>query len=1037
MYHSQPTTLDFFAHGALPAPRISPERARDLTAEHFGLRIHAEELGSQQDANFLLRGADGTPVAVLKVANPAFTATEIDAQDSAADLLAAAHPDLRVATVLRGPDGTRRSVVVDTGDGPVTARLLRFLPGGALSGPRHLSPGTVAAMGRIAGRVGAALRDFRHPGLDRVLQWDLRYTDQVVARLLEHVTEPERRAAVLTATGTAWAEVSELADRLPVQAVHLDLTDDNLVRDPGSPLPLPDGVIDFGDLTTSWAVSELAVCLSSMLHHSGMEPHHVLPAVRAFHRVRPLSAAEAAAVWPLTVLRAAGLVASGRHQAAVDADNAYVRAALEREWRIFEQATAVPSAVMTALVLDALGLDAPAPAAAAVPSARSSHDPSAADIPDALAVPCVPGPADPPATGTRAVDTRARAPHLAAHHPLLAGLDPAGVDLLDLSAESEAMDRGAWLEPGTEDRLAAAALSGGATAVATRYAEARLTAAPALSLSSPATVATGIDLWTGPAVELHAPCAGELLVSAPGRAELRCDALVLEIALPAAVSPHPAAGTALHPGDPVATLPAGSRLRIALRAAGAPAVPALVRPEYAAGWLALTADPSPLIGLPASDAAPDSDGRPDLLARRRASFATVQGHYYAEPPRIERGWRHHLVSTEGRSYLDIVNNVTPLGHAHPGVERAVTRQLRRLNTNSRFHYGSVVEFTERLAALLPDPLDTVFLVNSGSEAVDLGIRLAIGATGQHDVVALREAYHGWTYASDAVSTSLQDNPNALSTRPSWVHTVDSPNSYRGRHRGEEAARYAPEAVRLVEELAASGRPPGAFVSESYYGNAGGVPLPAGYLEQLYAAVRRHGGLAVADEIQVGYGRLGEWFWGFEEQGVVPDIVCVAKAMGNGHPLGAVITSRAVAERYRDQGYFFSSTGGSPVSSVAGLTVLDALRDEDLQDNAVRTGGQLKERLTALGDRHGIVGAVHGSGLYLGLELVRDRTTLEPATEETAELCDRMLDLGVVVQPTGDHLNILKIKPPLCIDAAAADFFADALDLALTQLSAHR
>ncbi|MGW1273093.1 aminotransferase class III-fold pyridoxal phosphate-dependent enzyme, partial [Streptomyces sp. NPDC002491] len=454
-----------------------------------------------------------------------------------------------------------------------------------------------------------------------------------------------------------------------------------------------------------------------------------------------------------------------------------------------------------------------------------------------------------------------------------------------------------------------------------------------------------------------------------------------------------------------------------------------VRPEYAAGWLALTADPAPLLGLPAAGRAEPAD----LLERRGAVFATVQGHYYADPPRIERGWRHHLLSVEGRSYLDIVNNVTPLGHAHPRVEQAVARQLRRLNTNSRFHYASVVEFTERLAALLPEPLDTVFLVNSGSEAVDLGLRLAVGATGQHDVVAVREAYHGWTHASDAVSTSLQDNPNALTTRPSWVHTVDSPNPYRGRHRGVRAARYGPEAAAVIDELAASGRPAGAFVGETFYGNAGGVALPDGYLAEVYAAVRRHGGLAVADEVQVGYGRLGHWFWGFEQQQVVPDVVCVAKAMGNGHPLGAVITTKAIANRYRDQGYFFSSTGGSPVSSVVGLTVLDALRDEDLQGNAVRVGGRLKSRLRALAERHGVIGAVHGSGLYLGLELVRDRDTLEPATEETAELCDRLLDLGVIVQPTGDHLNILKIKPPLCIDSAAVDFFADMLDRALREL----
>ncbi|OKJ09221.1 aminotransferase [Kitasatospora sp. CB01950] len=982
MPHPEHRTVDFFAEDALPVPVVTPAEAELLAAERLGLPGRAEPLGSQQDANFLLRDADGAALAVLKIANPAFGALEVEAQDAAADLISAAHPELRVATVLHHSDGAPRRAAVQVGGAETTARLLRHLPGGALSGPRHLSATTVAAMGTLAGKVSATLRYFRHPGLDRVLQWDLRHADRVVARLAGHVAEPERRDAVLAATAEAWSRVAALADGLPLQAVHLDLTDDNLIRRPGSCPPLPDGIIDFGDLTTSWAVAELAVQLSSMLHHEGFEPHRVLPAVRAFHAVRPLSAAEAGALWPLVVLRAAVLVVSGRQQAAVDADNAYATAALDREWRVFEQATRLPLAVMTQLVAHATGFAA------------------------------APDPVAPPA------------------HPLLRDVPAGGFAVLDLSTDADAMDGGAWLEAGVEDRAAAAALAGGPAAVRTPHGGVRLSRTPALSAVSPATVATGVDLWLGPAAVAQAPEAGRVLSAGPGRLELTCGARVLTLSFAPGTSPLVAEGAQLDAGADLVRLPAGATVRLALRDADAPDVPPLVRPEYAAGWLPLTADPAPLLGLTADAPA---NGPDDLLERRGAVFATVQGHYYDAPPRIERGWRHHLLSTDGRAYLDIVNNVTPLGHAHPRVEQAVARQLRRLNTNSRFHYASVVEFTERLAALLPDPLDTVFLVNSGSEAVDLGLRLAIGATGQPDVVALREAYHGWTYASDAVSTSLQDNPNALATRPSWVHTVDSPNSYRGRRRGADAARYAPEAVAAIDALAAAGRPAGAFVSETFYGNAGGVALPDGYLAAVYAAVRRHGGLAVADEVQAGYGRLGHWFWGFEQQQVVPDIVCVAKAMGNGHPLGAVVTTKEIADRYREQGYFFSSTGGSPVSSVVGLTVLDALRDEDLQGNAVRVGGHLKDRLRALADRHRIVGAVHGSGLYLGLELVRDRGTLEPAGEETAELCDRMLDLGVVVQPTGDHLNILKIKPPLCLDTAAADFFADTLDLALTQL----
>ena len=360
------------------------------------------------------------------------------------------------------------------------------------------------------------------------------------------------------------------------------------------------------------------------------------------------------------------------------------------------------------------------------------------------------------------------------------------------------------------------------------------------------------------------------------------------------------------------------------------------------------------------------------------------------------------------------------------------RQWQRLNTNSRFHYSAVVELSERLSSLLPDELDTVFLVNSGSEAVDLALRLAWAHTGRQDVVAVAEAYHGWTYASDAISTSIADNPHAVDSRPDWVHTVPAPNSYRGAapRPGRDPLRPRGGGIHR-SDLADRGRPPAAFVAEPFYGNAGGMALPDGYLTEVYAATRAAGGLCIADEIQVGYGRLGTHFWGFEQQHVVPDIVTVAKAMGNGHPLGAVITRRDIADSFRSQGYFFSSAGGSPVSAVVGLTVLDVLRDERLQENAKIVGTHLKSRLETLAQKHPLIGAVHGSGLYLGVEFVRDHDTLEPATEETAAICERLLELGVVLQPTSERMCVLKIKPPLCLTTTDADRFVDALDDVLT------
>ena len=282
-----------------------------------------------------------------------------------------------------------------------------------------------------------------------------------------------------------------------------------------------------------------------------------------------------------------------------------------------------------------------------------------------------------------------------------------------------------------------------------------------------------------------------------------------------------------------------------------------------------------------------------------------------------------------------------------------------------------------------------------------------------------------------ISTSIADNPNAASTRPPWVHIVDSPNPYRGEHRGADAgARYAADVDRAIGEVAASGSRLGAFLAEPVYGNAGGILLPDGYLKAVYESTRAAGGLCVADEVQVGYGRLGDFFWGFEQQGVVPDIVTMAKCTGNGVAVGAVVTTRALAEQLRSEGSFFSSMGGSPVGSVAALATLDALETEGLQANAVRIGNRIAEGVRALGEKHPIIGTVHGLGLYRGVELVRDSETLEPASDEAFAICERMRELGVIVQPTGDYMNVLKLKPPLCIDEDAADQFVDALDVTL-------
>ncbi|WGL51666.1 aminotransferase [Nocardioides sp. BP30] len=955
-----------FELGGLSRPRVSPERAAEVAARYGAVTAPLVELGSQQDRNFLVTTERGR--FVLKLANAATGTAELEAQHLALRQLAAA--GLGVPLPVADGDGAELSATDVEGERLLT-RLLTFVEGEPLIEVEDFGLEQAALLGDTAGRVVAALVDFDHPGLHRRNQWDLRLAGDVVAALLDHVPDEDRRTRLAAAREEALRRLAPVAGRLREQTIHADITDDNVVRDAAGRV----GVIDFGDLQRSWRVAELAATCAATLTRDP-DPALLLGAVEAFTAHVPLDDAELTALWPLVWLRTAVLVVSGEQQVALDGDNEYADVRRAAEWRSFALA--------------------------------SSWDP---DEMDAL--------------------VRAAAGRLGQHqHPfgpmLPAGLAPA---VLDLSVLSPALDGGAWLEEDIEDRLLEHGADGGGVAV-TRWAEYRLTRArPLTARNGSPTLALAVDLVLPPETVLRAPFAGGIEPTDDGLV-LRGEGIDLFLHGRLEHAPAGSAKGAAAQGAELARVT--GRLRVQLSALLGVRPPAFVAPRCERLWRRISPDPSALLGVDVAAEPVDADS---VLARRDAAYAQVQEHYYRRPPQIERGWRELLVDTTAQVYVDAVNNVATLGHSHPRLVEAAARQWALLNTNARFHYAVVAELSERLAELAPDGLDHVFLVNSGSEAVDLALRLAQTATARPRILAAREAYHGWTIGSDAVSTSLGDNPRALESRPAWVELMDAPNPVRGTHRGpDSAAAYLADLDAQLDALGAAGRQELAgVILEPIFGNGGGVLLPQGYVAGVYDRVRALGGLCISDEVQVGYGRLGDHFWGFEQQGAVPDIITIAKAMGNGQPLGAVLTTRAIAEAFAAEGSFFSSAGGSPVSARIGLTVLDVVRDEGLQDNARVVGGHFRERLLALAERHPSMGAVHGMGLYLGVELVSDRAAFTPDGALADRVCEELLWRGCIVQPTGDFKNVLKIKPPLVITQRSVDFVCDALDEVLTEL----
>lgn len=959
---------------SLPCPEIGEDQARNALRHHYGLSGVLKELGSQQDRNFLLDA--GERRYVLKVCHGDYSTVELEAQHAALQHLAN-HSDARVPRVISTTHGEQLLSLNIDGQ-PVHLRVLEFIDGQSLAHVRHLGREVVAGLGELCAQVDQALAGFEHPGLERVLQWDPRHAAALIKHLLPVIDNADERACLLEAGEQAHRHLLPLIPALPMQAVHLDITEHNVMwaRDASRHWQLQ-GLIDFGDLLTTWRIADLAVTCAALLHHADGDPLYILPAIRAYCAINPLKREELQALWPLIVARSAVLVLSAEQQASVEPDNAYIQANLAGEWNIFDVATSVPIPLMQAAILKAVGVE-----------------------PEAIEQPV--------------------------YFPLLPGLNGRLPTLVDLGVLSEHFTAGNWEQSGIDEYLLSQAAEESGWA-ASRFGEYRLSRTEPDSAREPETCALHVELHLPPTTALHAPFKGTLRLTADGCLLLAGEGMNLRLW---GARFDGVAGSQVAAGDMIGE-GAGSLL-VQLCSVSELCPPLFATPSWVDAWRSFCPSPSMLLGLDCD--APALTDPTALLARRDASFARSQKHYYQAPPQIERGWRNHLIDMQGRSYLDMLNNVAVLGHGHPRMADEAARQWSLLNTNSRFHYAAIADFSERLLKLAPAGMDRVFLVNSGTEANDLAIRLAWAYSGGRDVLSVLEAYHGWSVATDAISTSIADNPQALSTRPDWVHPVTAPNVYRGPFRGAGSApEYVQSVDQVLADLAGQQRQVAGFICEPVYGNAGGISLPPGYLQQVYQKVRGQGGVCIADEVQVGYGRLGHYFWGFEEQGVVPDIITMAKGMGNGHPLGAVITRREIAEALEAEGYFFSSSGGSPVSCRIGMAVLDVMEEERLWDNARDVGDHFKALLEGLADQHQLVGAVHGMGFYLGVELVRDRQTLEPATEETAILCERLRELGIFMQPTGDHLNILKIKPPMCTTRQSVEFFVAMVSKVLHEL----
>ncbi|XP_077998996.1 5-phosphohydroxy-L-lysine phospho-lyase-like [Glandiceps talaboti] len=425
-----------------------------------------------------------------------------------------------------------------------------------------------------------------------------------------------------------------------------------------------------------------------------------------------------------------------------------------------------------------------------------------------------------------------------------------------------------------------------------------------------------------------------------------------------------------------------------------------------------------------------------LELRKRHYGESCKLFFKSSPIKIVRARGQYMYDEEDNQYLDCINNVCHVGHCHPDVVSAAAEQMKVLNTNSRFLHDNLVTYAERLTSTLPSKLSVCYFTNSGSEANDLAIRIARAHTKHHDVVVLDHAYHGHMVSLIDISP-YKFNSSGGEGKKEWVHVAPTPDTYRGCYTSDDAGeKYALEVKKLIDEAHNNGRQISAFFSESLQSCGGQIIPPPNYFKNVQKYVRDAGGLWVADEVQVGFGRVGKHWWAFQAQGpdVIPDIVTMGKPMGNGHPVAAVITSKEISESFAQTGMeYFNTYGGNPVSCAIGLAVLDVIEKDKLRENAIKVGDYLVKGFKELMLKHKIIGDVRGIGLFIGVELVQSRETKEPATAEAQHVIYRLKENFILLSADGPHRNVLKFKPPMCFSIQDADRVIDLIDFTLTEL----
>ena len=990
--------------------------------QYWGIKAELSRLDGEYDLNFLARKADGQGY-ILKAMRPGCETWLVDMQVKAFEHIAMRQPDLPCPRVISSADGRSLLTLPDENGQDRLVWLLNQLPGRCYAKAEPKSDSLIHEVGQVLGGSAKALADFRHEGLERDFKWDLVHAGWIKDRL-SCVTDPARRA-ILEEICADFAKLEPVLTQLPKQAIHNDANDYNIMvaGKLGEPRRVS-GLIDLGDMCAAPRVCDLAIAAAYIvLDHPA--PEAALAAlVAGYHEACPLTPGEVDMIWPLLRARLAVSVVNSTLMAADNPDDPYVTISQAPAWRFLEGNT-LHGGLLTARLRAACGLPVVEGAdrvMAWLEKERGNFTPlMGQDLSDAP-------------MGALSVEDSTW-PQNPFHMPL--------EEAARVGEEFEDNGR-IWLGYYHEPRLI--------------YTDAAFRKGP-WKASNRRTVHLAIDAFATAGTPMFAPLRGEVFAAEYRDGHLDYGGvIILRHETPEGDPFYTLYGhldpeflNRLKPGSIVEKGEEFCRLgdpgqnggwaphvhvQLALTTDGIETDwPGVGDPDEMYLWQALCPNPAALLNLPDEKVRYHPVSKNDVLAGRRAHFGGNLSLTYKDPVMLLRGWKHHMFDEWGRPYLDAYNNVPHVGHAHPRIQAVAADQLKRMNSNTRYLHPAQTAFAEKVLSKLPDRFEVCFFVNSGTEANELALRLARAHTGAKGMVTPDHGYHGNTTGAISISAYKFNKPGGVG-QADWVELVEVADDYRGSYRRgdpDRAQKFADLVDPAIARLREKGHGVAGFIAETFPSVGGQIIPQQGYLAAVYEKIRAAGGVCIADEVQTGLGRLGAYYFGFEHQGALPDIVVMGKPIGNGHPLGVLATTKEIAASFDNGIEFFSTFGGSTLSCRIGKEVLDIVDDEQLQENARVVGAQLFDGLKALEEKHACVGDVRGMGLFLGVELIN------PDGSEATEICsyikNRMRDHRILIGSEGPKDNILKIRPPLTIDSEDANMITSVLDKILREVEA--